>query len=206
MTLLGELFPSLLGADAKGLPYWGEGSEPWTVLAGGEFGLLSQICKLGGGVDGVTIHPSASIGDNVMIEGPCFIGENVEIRNYANIRKGSWICEGSIVGHCSEVKNSIMLPNSKAPHFNYVGDSIIGEGANLGAGVKLSNVRNDKRGVLVTLQDGRRVDSGLRKLGAMVGDGGQLGCNVVTNPGAILAPFSKVPPNETVSGWFGVKS
>ena len=201
MSLLGEVFPSLIRTRTKGLPNWNEEDEPWAILSGDEFGLLSQICKLDLGDDGVAIHPSALISENVKIEGPCFIGKNAEVRHSAYIRKGSWICEGAIVGHCSEVKNSILLPNSKAPHFNYVGDSIIGEGANLGAGVKLSNVRNDKRGVLVTLRDGSRVDSGLRKLGALVGDGVQIGCNVVTNPGAIISPLSKVPPNETVSGW-----
>ena len=81
----------------------------------------------------------------------------------------------------------MLLPGSKAPHFNYVGDSILGFGVNLGAGVKLSNVRNDGRGVIVTMEDGERIETGLRKLGSLIGDHSQLGCNVVTNPGAILA-------------------
>ena len=111
-----------------------------------------------------------------------------------------------MVGHSSEVKNSILLPNSKAPHFNYVGDSILGFGVNIGAGVKLSNVRNDGGDIAVTLENGERVDTGLRKLGALIGDDSQLGCNVVTNPGSIIVPCSMISPNETVTGWFGVKS
>ena len=149
------------------------------------------------------IHPSASIGEFVRIEGACFIGAGAEIRHSAYLRNGSWICEGAGVGHCSEVKNSILLPNSKAPHFNYVGDSILGVDTNLGAGTKLSNVRNDRREIMATLSDGSKVNTGLVKMGALVGDGSQLGCNVVTNPGAILASGSMVAPDETVTGWFG---
>jgi NDP-sugar pyrophosphorylase family protein len=122
------------------------------------------------------------------------------------LRKGSWIGEGALVGHSSEIKNSVLLPGSRAPHFNYVGDSILGFGVNLGAGVKLSNVRNDSRDVIVRMGDGERIETGLRKLGALIGDYSKLGCNVVTNPGAILAPSSMVSPNETVTGWFETKS
>ncbi|RZD47550.1 MAG: glucose-1-phosphate thymidylyltransferase, partial [Methanobacteriota archaeon] len=114
--------------------------------------------------------------------------------------------EGALVGHSSEIKNSVLLPGSKAPHFNYVGDSILGFGVNLGAGVKLSNVRNDGRDVIVIMEDGERIKTGLRKLGALIGDHSQLGCNVVTNPGAILATSSMVSPNETVTGWYETKS
>ena len=87
-----------------------------------------------------------------------------------------------------------------------MGDSILGFGVNIGAGVKLSNVRNDRREVRVALENGEIVDSGLRKLGALIGDNSQLGCNVVTNPGALIIPNSMISPNESVSGWFGVKS
>ena len=149
----------------------------------------------------IIIHQSAKIGSFVRIEGPCYIGADSEIRHSSYLRKGSWICRGAVVGHSTEVKNSILLPNAKAPHFNYVGDSILGIDCNLGAGTKLSNVRNDRREIIVTVEDGSRVDTGLKKLGALVGDNSQLGCNVVTNPGAMLAPFSMIPPNETVNGF-----
>jgi NDP-sugar pyrophosphorylase family protein len=149
----------------------------------------------------IIIHRSAKIGSFVRIEGPCYIGADSEIRHSSYLRKGSWICRGAVVGHSTEVKNSILLPNAKAPHFNYVGDSILGIDCNLGAGTKLSNVRNDRREIIVTIEDGSRVYTGLRKLGALVGDRSQLGCNVVTNPGAILTPFSMIPPNGTVNGF-----
>ena len=203
MGLLDELFPGLAGYNGEGVPVWDEHATPWSILSG-EGDLVAQIERIGAS-DDIFIHPSATIGECVMIEGPCYIGEDVEVRHSAFLRKGSWICQGAVVGHSSEVKNSILLPGSKAPHFNYVGDSILGFDVNLGAGTKLSNIRNDRREVLITLGDGKRVETGLVKFGAIIGDGSQLGCNVVTNPGTIMQPLSMVSPNETITGWFGVK-
>ena len=200
MSLLEKLFPGLSNFIGGGIPNWIEPENPWSILASGEDGIISQLEVLNG-PKGVFIHPSASIGEFVRIEGPCYIGKNAEIRHTALLRKGSWICEGSVVGHASEVKNSILLPNSKAPHFNYVGDSILGLGVNLGAGTKLSNVRNDRGSVPISNENGNRFDSGLKKLGAIIGDGSQLGCNVVTNPGCIISPSKMINPNETVSGY-----
>ena len=203
VTLLYNLFPSLDTLEKSGLPIWRDFEEPWAIFSDIESGLIPQILEFTQNEDESFIHPSARIGKGVEIEGSCYIGENVEIRHSAFIRKGSWLCKGSLVGHSSEVKNSILLPGSKAPHFNYVGDSILGTGVNLGAGTKLSNVRNDGRGVYVTLQDGSRRDSRLRKLGALIGDGSQLGCNVVTNPGTMILPGKMIDPNETVSRFIG---
>ncbi len=202
MSLLEVLFPKIADSADFVVPEWKNPHEPWSILGGGEFGLISQIVRITGSEDGVYIDPSAIIGDFVEIEGPCFIGPNATVKHSALLRKGSWICEGATVGHSSEVKNSILLPDSKAPHFNYVGDSVVGFGANLGAGVKLSNVRNDRRGVFVSLDGGGRLETGLNKLGAMIGDGSQIGCNTVTNPGAMIAPYSQIGPNETITGWF----
>jgi NDP-sugar pyrophosphorylase family protein len=200
MSLLAELFPGLSNFSNSVLPTWENRERPWSVLTNAEGGLISQIEDLCGH-EGIFIHPSAKIGEFVRIEGPCYVGKNAEIRHAALLRKGSWICDGSVVGHASEIKNSILLPGSKAPHFNYVGDSILGNGVNLGAGTKLSNVRNDRGSVPITNKNGERFDSGLGKLGAMIGDGSQLGCNVVTNPGAIISPGAMISPNETVAGW-----
>ena len=206
MHLIDLLFPGLNGPERYFTPDFPNKNEPWSVLSSGDGNLISQITSFDLSEDGIYIHEDAKIGDYVRIEGPCYIGAGAEVRHSAFLRKGSWICEGAIVGHSTEVKNSVMLPNSKAPHFNYVGDSIIGFGANIGAGAKLSNVRNDKREVLVMLENGERVPTGLRKLGALIGDGSNLGCNVVTNPGSIVPTKSMVGPNETVSGWFSIKS
>lgn len=198
--MLDELFPGLPDISDGLTPDWTDPDKPWSILANADGGLISQISELCDS-DGVFIHHSATIGEYVRIEGPCFVGKNAEIRHAALLRRGSWICEGSVVGHASEIKNSILLPGSKAPHFNYVGDSILGNGVNLGAGTKLSNVRNDRGPVPITNKKGERFDSGLRKLGAIIGDGSQLGCNVVTNPGAIISPGAMISPNETISGW-----
>ena len=206
MGLLDRLFPGVSELDEKGIPKWKNPDEPWSILLNDEMGILGQINRLADSDDGVIIHSSATIGECVRIEGPCYIGADAEIRHSAFLRKGSWIGEGAIVGHSSEIKNSVLLPKSKAPHFNYVGDSILGIGVNLGAGVKLANVRNDRGEVSVRMSDGVRINTGLRKLGALIGDYSQLGCNVVTNPGAIIAPSSMVSPNETVAGWFEAKS
>ena len=202
MVLLDRLYPGISELGGKIIPTWDNVEEPWSILSGSETGIESQIAQLADSNDGIMIHPSAKIGDYVRIEGPCYIGAQAEIRHSAYLRKGSWIGEGALVGHSSEIKNSVLMPGSKAPHFNYVGDSILGFGVNLGAGVKLSNVRNDRGDVSVRMEDGEKIETGLSKLGALVGDHSQLGCNVVTNPGAILAPSSMVPPNETVTGWF----
>jgi len=218
---VGALFPGLAVAQGSTkLPEWPGPDAPWSILEpDSQHCLMAQIGRLIGSLGAeseapsdvridtsagqVYIHPSASVGQFVRIEGPCYIGANAEVRHAAYLRKGSWICEGAVVGHATEVKNSVLLPGAKAPHFNYVGDSILGFGVNLGAGTKLSNVRNDRRNIWVTLEDGTRVDTGLRKMGALVGDDCEVGCNVVTNPGAILAPGTMITPNETVTGWRG---
>ena len=131
--------------------------------------------------------------------GPCYIAPEAVIRHAAYVREYSWICWQALLGHASEIKHSVLLPNAKAPHFNYVGDSIIGSDANLGAGVKLSNLRNDGGQVILRVGE-HTIPSGLRKFGALIGDGSQLGCNSVTNPGVILSPACMVHPNTTVTG------
>ncbi|MFL2962322.1 MAG: UDP-N-acetylglucosamine diphosphorylase [Candidatus Poseidoniaceae archaeon] len=156
-----------------------------------------------GGV--VHIDQSAIIEPGVHIIGPTYIGPNAIIRHGAYIREFSWICAGALVGHASETKHSVLLPGAKAPHFNYVGDSILGPNVNLGAGVKLSNLRNDGGEVHVRIK-GERVPSGLRKFGAIIGEDSQLGCNAVTNPGVVLGPRCMVMPNTTVTGIYDCDS
>ena len=102
-----------------------------------------------------------------------------------------------MVGHATEVKHSLLLPGAKAPHFNYVGDSILGRGVNLGAGCKLSNLRNDGREIRI---HNLGVDTGLRKFGAILGEGVQIGCNAVCSPGTVLGTDCNVWPKVTVSG------
>ena len=144
--------------------------------------------------DGATIEP------HVHLIGPCLIEANATIRSHAYVREYTWMMVGSLLGHASESKHSLFFPGAKAPHFNYVGDSILGSNVNLGAGVKLSNLRNDGQPIGIWFDDVRR-ETGLRKFGAILGDDVQLGCNAVTNPGTILGKSSMVHPNTTVSGY-----
>ena len=148
----------------------------------------------------VHVQEGASIEPHVHLIGPCLIETNTTIRSHAYVREYTWMMSGSLLGHASESKHSLFLPGAKAPHFNYVGDSVLGSNANLGAGVKLSNLRNDGKHIGIWLNDVRR-KTGLRKFGAILGDDAQLGCNAVTNPGTVLGKSSMVHPNTTVSGY-----
>jgi UDP-N-acetylglucosamine diphosphorylase / glucose-1-phosphate thymidylyltransferase / UDP-N-acetylgalactosamine diphosphorylase / glucosamine-1-phosphate N-acetyltransferase / galactosamine-1-phosphate N-acetyltransferase len=142
---------------------------------------------------GTVIEPGA------YIEGPAIIGPNNQIRNGAYIRGGVITGEGCVIGHATEVKHSILLNSVQAAHFNYVGDSILGNGVNLGAGVKLANYRLDHKDVAILWQ-GEKISTGLRKLGAIIGDGAQIGCNAVTNPGTLIGPEAFCYPCENIKG------
>ncbi len=149
---------------------------------------------------GVRIEPGAFVGS------PTIIGDMTEIRQGAYLRSHCLIGAHCVVGHVTEVKHTIFMDGAKAGHFAYLGDSILGRDVNLGAGTKLANLRFHAGTVQVRTPDGV-VDSGLRKFGAILGDGVQTGCNSVTNPGAVLGPKSMVMPNTTVpSGLHGKNS
>jgi NDP-sugar pyrophosphorylase family protein len=205
------LFPSLSDPSAGFVPSFEPKTPVWSLLdPSSEHGLKAQLDRLPSMPssviehvvmigEGIRIDPTATIEPFVTIFGPCYIGPQVTIRSGAYVREYSWLCEGSIVGHSTEIKHSTLLPHAKAPHFNYVGDSILGSHVNLGAGTKLSNLRNDGTEVFVRFESGR-FGSGLRKFGAILGEGCALGCNAVTNPGVVLGPHSNVWPNTTVTG------
>ena len=143
--------------------------------------------------EGTVIEPGA------YIRGPCIIGRNCEIRHGAYIRGNVLIGDRCVVGHTTELKHSILLNHAKAAHFAFVGDSVLGNDVNLGAGVKCANLRLD--GAQVVIRHGKeRVPTGLRKCGAMVGDGCQIGCNVVTNPGTLLGKNVRCCPTVNISG------
>jgi NDP-sugar pyrophosphorylase family protein len=219
------LFPSLSSDEKSGkTPVFPSKQPAWSILdqnaenslkaqlmsAIGSFGGPTQDpTKSGATIDEsagpVIVHSTATVEPAAHFIGPCLIESDASIRHGAYIRPYSWICSGAVVGHSTEVKHSVLLPGSKAPHFNYVGDSILGKGANLGAGTKLSNLRNDGGEVHLRFE-GQRVGSGLRKFGAVLGEHSQLGCNSVTNPGTVLGPNSTVWPNVTVTGIHPAKS
>lgn len=135
----------------------------------------------------VFVDPSAKIGPFVTIEGPAFIGPGCEIRSGALLRPGVVLGPSCLVGNSCEIKNSILLSAVQVPHFNYVGDSILGAKSHLGAGSILANLRLDQRTIRVRSANSR-LETGRRKLGAIVGDGCQVGCNAVLQPGTLLRP------------------
>jgi UDP-N-acetylglucosamine diphosphorylase / glucose-1-phosphate thymidylyltransferase / UDP-N-acetylgalactosamine diphosphorylase / glucosamine-1-phosphate N-acetyltransferase / galactosamine-1-phosphate N-acetyltransferase len=134
------------------------------------------------------------------LRGPLILGEGCEVRHGAYLRGGIVAGKGCVLGHASEFKNCILLDGAKAPHFNYVGDSILGRRVNMGAGSKLSNVKITHGNVSVRAGD-HTIDSGLRKFGAILGDDVEIGCNAVLNPGAMVGPRSSVYPNACVRGY-----
>jgi len=138
-----------------------------------------------------------------MIKGPAWIGEDCEIRNGCYIRENVIIGNGVVAGNSSEFKNCLVFDQAQIPHFNYVGDSILGYKAHLGAGVILSNVKLDKSDVGVTGPDGKTLASGLRKFGAIVGDHVEIGCNSVISPGSLLGKNSIVYPGTPWRGVLG---
>lgn len=136
---------------------------------------------------GVRLHPG------VVIEGPAFVGRGTEIRPGAYVRGGAWIGAGCVVGANVEIKRAILLPGAKAPHLNYVGDSVLGAGVNLGAGTILSNFRHDGGEIHIPAPGGP-LATGRRKLGAILGDGVLTGCNCVLHPGCVVGRGTMLYP------------
>ena len=148
------------------------------------------------------IEDGAIIEENTYIQGPTFIGSGAEIRFGAYIRGNVYVGERAVVGHDTEIKHSILLPQAKAAHFAYVGDSILGRDVNLGAGTKCANVRVDmSKSNLKLLISGTVYDSGMRKFGAIMGNGTSVGCNSVTNPGTLLGRDVLAYPLANLSGY-----
>jgi NDP-sugar pyrophosphorylase family protein len=148
----------------------------------------------------VSIGEGTLLEDGVMITGPAIIGRNCQIRHNAYIRRDVIIGDNCVVGNSTELKNAVLFNNAQAPHFNYVGDSILGHKAHLGAGAKISNFKIFPGTVTVEI-DGKDFDTGLRKFGALLGDGCEIGCNAVLSPGSIIGRQAVIYPNVT---WRGV--
>jgi UDP-N-acetylglucosamine diphosphorylase / glucose-1-phosphate thymidylyltransferase / UDP-N-acetylgalactosamine diphosphorylase / glucosamine-1-phosphate N-acetyltransferase / galactosamine-1-phosphate N-acetyltransferase len=192
-------------------PLFAADTPVWSALGAALTAYLDQCtewkieCELPAGVhllgDRIAIAPGCRIEPGAVLIGPAILEEGVEIRTGAYVRQCVILGRDSLVGAHSEVKGSILLPGAKAPHQAYVGDSILGRGVNLGAGTILSNVKNVGREVSFRHQ-GERVDTGLRKLGAILGDGCKTGCNTVLNPGVLLGPGCVTYPNTTLRSGF----
>ncbi len=183
---------------------------PWEVLQHiGDF-----ILKIGESLDeeeytklnnNVWISKSAKIAPTAMINGPAIICKNAEVRHCAFIRGNAIVGENAVVGNSTELKNVILFDNVQVPHYNYVGDSILGYKAHMGAGSITSNVKSDKTLVAVSyFRD--KVETGLKKFGAILGDNVEVGCNSVLNPGSIIGRSSNIYPLSMVRGYVSANS
>jgi NDP-sugar pyrophosphorylase family protein len=156
--------------------------------------------------------PGASIGDRVLIgegtvvepgaliKGPAIIGKNCQIRHNAYLRENAIIGDNCIVGNSSELKNALLFNGAQVPHFNYIGDSILGHKAHTGAGVICSNLKSLPGNVTIMVE-GKPLDTGLRKFGALIGDGAEVGCNSVLNPGSVLGRGAMIYPGVNWRGF-----
>ena len=145
----------------------------------------------------VWIARSATVAPTAYIHGPAIIGKNAEVRHCAFIRGNAIVGEGAVVGNSTELKNVVLFNKVQVPHYNYVGDSILGYKAHMGAGSITSNVKSDKK--LVVVKDGReRIETGLKKFGAMLGDEVEVGCGSVLNPGTVVGRHASIYPLSSV--------
>ena len=176
---------------------------PWEVLSTLKQRIASLV-KLG--VDGYTllsegvlIGKGVRIADTARIEAPAILGDGCEVRHGAYIRGSVILGKGCVVGNSSEIKNSVLFDGAQVPHFNYVGDSVLGKGAHLGAGAICSNLRSDKKNVVIKGDD-LYIETGLRKLGAILGDGVEIGCGAVLCPGTVIGKNTSVYPLTLARG------
>lgn len=180
-----------------------EGAEyPWEVLP--KIGAF--ILKLGETLpeeeyekrgENVWIARSAKVAPTACINGPAIIGKEAEVRHCAFIRGNAIVGEGAVVGNSTELKNVILFNKVQVPHYNYVGDSILGYRAHMGAGSITSNVKSDKK-LVVVKAGSKRMETGLKKFGAMLGDCVEVGCGSVLNPGTVVGPYSNIYPLSSV--------
>lgn len=188
---------SLAGAWLEQFEY------PWQALKG--IGDLITTLSRNLGDDyiekapGVLVHKTAKVFDSAYLGAPCIIGPNSEVRQCAFIRGNALVGEDCVVGNSTELKNVILFDHVQVPHYNYVGDSILGYGSHMGAGSITSNVKSDKTNVVI--RDGKdEIKTGLKKIGAMLGDHVEVGCNSVLNPGTIVGKGTSIYPLSCVRG------
>ena len=180
-----------------------EGAEyPWEVLSKiekfiielGSTLSLDEYDKVG---ENVWIAKSANVAPTAYINGPAIIGKNAEVRHCAFIRGKAIVGEGAVVGNSTELKNVILFNKVQVPHYNYVGDSILGYKSHMGAGSITSNVKSDKK-LVVVKNDNEKIETGLKKFGAMIGDEVEVGCGSILNPGTVIGKNSNIYPLSSV--------
>ena len=165
--------------------------------------LIPELCKTLGEdfteiAPQVWVHKTAKLAPTASITGPCIIGRDTEVRHCAFIRGRALVGDGCVVGNSVELKNVILFDKVQVPHFNYVGDSILGYCAHMGAGSVTSNVKSDRS--LVVVHTHPEIPTGLKKFGALLGDGVEVGCNSVLNPGCVVGRNSSIYPVSNVRG------
>ncbi len=196
MVTIKELF-DLEHTAAKA--YLEQYTYPWEALAGISDLILTLGAELGADYQQIApqvwVHNTAKIAPTAYIGAPCIIGKDTEVRHCAFIRGSALIGENCVVGNSAELKNVILFDGVQTPHYNYVGDSILGYKAHMGAGSITSNVRGDKQNVFVG-----GMATGRKKVGAFLGDGAEIGCNAVLNPGVVIGRNSQVYPTTCVRG------
>ena len=200
MYTIAELF-DLEHTAAK--DYLSQFTYPWEALAG----IKQMIIRLGKtlGEDyhqtapQVWVHKTAVVASTAYIGAPCIIGPGTEVRHCAYIRGSALVGAGCVVGNSVELKNAILFDSVETPHYNYVGDSILGYKAHMGAGSITCNLKSDKKPVTVRMGD-EKIETGLRKMGAMLGDFAEIGANSVLNPGSIVGVNAQVYPLSSVRG------
>ena len=193
-----DLTHTLAGDYLAGFTY------PWEALSG----IKGLIVSLGEKLDPadyqqvalqVWVHRTATVAPTAYLGAPCIIGAGTEVRHGAFIRGSALVGENCVVGNSVELKNVILFDNVQTPHYNYVGDSILGYKSHMGAGSITSNVKSDK--TLVVVRDGgEAIETGLKKFGAMLGDHVEVGCNSVLNPGTVIGRNSNIYPLSSVRG------
>lgn len=155
--------------------------------------------------ENIWVAKSAKVFDSAYLAGPCIIGPNTEVRQCAFIRGSALVGAGCVVGNSTELKNVILFDSVQVPHYNYVGDSILGYKSHMGAGSITSNVKSDKT-LVVVHAPGESIETGLKKFGAMLGDHVEVGCNSVLNPGTVIGRGSNVYPLSMVRGYVAANS
>lgn len=177
---------------------------PWEALPKIEEFIIELGNKLDSNIyekrgENIWIAKSAKVAPTAYINGPAIIGENAEVRHCAFIRGKAIVGNNAVVGNSTEIKNVILFDNVQVPHYNYVGDSILGYKSHMGAGSITSNVKSDKKLVVIKNKE-EKIETGLKKIGAMLGDEVEIGCGSVLNPGTIIGSHTNIYPLSSVRG------
>ena len=200
MVTIQELY-DLEHTQAKS--YLEQFTYPWEALKGIKDFIVQLGSTLGDEYQEVSpqvwVHRTATVAPTAYLGAPCIIGAGTEVRHCAFIRGSALVGENCVVGNSVELKNVILFDNVQTPHYNYVGDSILGYKSHMGAGSLTSNVKSDK--TLVVVKDGQeQIPTGLKKFGAMLGDFVEVGCNSVLNPGTVIGRHTNIYPTSCVRG------